>query len=180
MVDVDFVDVDLYVKKTLVCVCVWLWGPKTNIFERQKIFSKMWQLFLQTQKGHCYFKSTTFCFEHAIFLKIQNLFRRVEIKLQLQNTSERKRWAYLRQWVMDVFCSTSTDRSRKSSSLLLTWITSQKNRRTHSFIFDLLAPVVSNTEFKTSTKITCKQKGSDKGRRRKTSSLKESSAYQLL
>lgn len=29
--------------------------------------------------------------------------------------------AYLRQCVIDVFCSTSTDRSRKSSSLLLTW-----------------------------------------------------------
>lgn len=28
---------------------------------------------------------------------------------------------YLRQCVIDVFCSTSTDRSRKSSSLLLTW-----------------------------------------------------------
>lgn len=29
--------------------------------------------------------------------------------------------SYLRQWVMEVFCSTSTERSRKSSSLLLIW-----------------------------------------------------------
>lgn len=35
---------------------------------------------------------------------------------------------YLRQCVMEVFCSTSTDRSRKSSSLLLIW-----KKRQHTF-----------------------------------------------
>lgn len=35
---------------------------------------------------------------------------------------------YLRQCVMEVFCSTSTDRSRKSSSLLLTYADTDRRR----------------------------------------------------
>lgn len=38
---------------------------------------------------------------------------------QVQLCSSYKRLIYLRQCVMEVFCSTSTERSRKSSSLLL-------------------------------------------------------------
>lgn len=68
-----------------------------------------------------WFKSNITCWRNVRFDFPYVFTGQVKSSNPSQNVS-----GYLKQWVMEVFCSTSTERSRKSSSLLLTWSKKQK------------------------------------------------------